>query len=300
MATTSYHSSLSRLFVSRLVAFLCFSKLCLCLMPKQLNLTTSLAMHMQWSTAGATWYGHPNGAGIDGGGRCGYGDLVLKPPFSSLTVSLRNPFHSIPSRGCGACLQVKCTSNPLCSGKSVRVVVTDHHNPEGPSMSTTSHFHIRPPLAKALHSDFWLSGTAFGALANPGEEDQLRSSKLLQIQYSRVPCDYSGTTIALRVLPGSIHNKLGLAIQSPKSDIVRIDLKEASRGSDESSEWKPMQKLLGGVWQFVSGSALQAPISIRLRSSNSSRTMVADAVIPGGWQPGSTYRSLATSESHLV
>ncbi|XP_028081579.1 putative expansin-B14 [Camellia sinensis] len=111
---------------------------------------------------------------------------------------------------------------------------------------------------------------------------------------------YRGTTIALRVLPGSIHNKLGLAIQSPKSDIVRIDLKEASRGSDESSEWKPMQKLLGGVWQFVSGSALQAPISIRLRSSNSSRTMVADAVIPGGWQPGSTYRSLATSESHLV
>ncbi|CAL5364165.1 unnamed protein product [Camellia sinensis] len=91
-----------------------------------------------------------------------------------------------------------------------------------------------------------------------------------------------------------------MAIQSAKTDIVRIDLKEASRGSDESSEWKPMQKLLGGVWQFVSGSALQAPISIRLRSSNSGWTTVADAVIPGGWQPGSTYRSLANSESHLV
>ena len=64
--------------------------------------------------------------------------------------------------------QVKCIDNPACSKKAIKVTITDEcagcHD-------------------AAMHFD--LSGRAFGALANPGQENNLRNAGKISLQYRR-------------------------------------------------------------------------------------------------------------------
>lgn len=67
-------------------------------------------------------------------------------------------------------LQVKCTHHAACSRKPVTVVITDEC-PGCPYTYGSTHFD--------------LSGTSFGAMAIPGQEDHLRDAGILPIQYAR-------------------------------------------------------------------------------------------------------------------
>ncbi|KAI3863341.1 hypothetical protein MKX03_023281 [Papaver bracteatum] len=197
----------------------------------------------------ATWYGDPNGAGSDAGG-------------PSLYKS---------GKGCGSCYQVKCTGHSLCSGNAVTVAITD----ECPGCSESTHFD--------------LSGTAFGAMAISGHEQQLRSAGVLQIQYQRVECNYPGTNIVFQVDAGSNPYYFATLVEyeDGDSDIATIDLQDSSASAD----WRPMQQLWGAVWKLNSGSSLRGPLSLRLKSSKG-EMLVALNVIPAGWGAGVTYRSI--------
>ncbi|OVA08611.1 Major pollen allergen Lol pI [Macleaya cordata] len=248
-------------------------KLSFCLNPKQLNLS-KVATH--WSSAGATWYGSPDGAGSDGGA-CGYGGTVSQAPFSSMVTGIGPSLYK-SGRGCGACYQVvKCTKHRSCSKKPVRVVITDFC-PGGPCLVGSAHFD--------------LSGTAFSAMAIPGQENKLRNAGVLQIRYARVACDYSRKTIAFHVDPGSNTNYFSVVVEFEEGDgdLASVDLQEASTDSDD--EWREMQQSWGADWKLDAGSQLHPPFSIRLTSWYSKKTLVAKNVIPVGWKPGATYRSL--------
>ncbi|CAM8976522.1 unnamed protein product [Rhodiola kirilowii] len=236
------------------------------------NLTLSMGSK-HWFSAGATWYGSPNGAGSDGGA-CGYGDAVSKPPFSSLITGIGPSLYD-SGKECGACYQVKCTNHKSCSGKPVRVVITDFC-PGGPCAEGSAHFD--------------LSGTAFGAMALHGQEDDLRNAGVLTIRYARVACKYSGKTIVFHVDPGSNPNYIAVVVEyeGGDGDLSAVHLKE----SDESHEWREMQQSWGAVWKLDPGSELKPPLSIQLTSGYSGETLVAKNVIPSGWKPGATYRSL--------
>ncbi|PIA61767.1 hypothetical protein AQUCO_00200037v1 [Aquilegia coerulea] len=260
MATTTFS------IACLLLSFFSFAQLCF-----SLSLST---VGTSWSTAGATWYGSPEGAGSDGGA-CGYGDAVSQSPFSSL-ITAAGPSLYRSGKECGACYQVKCTENPACSGKPVRVVITDSC-PGGPCASDSAHFD--------------LSGTAFGAMAKPGQEEHLRSAGVLNIHYARVACDYSGKTLTFHVDPGSNPNYIAVVIEFEEGDgdLASVALSEASK---DSTEWQAMQQSWGAVWKLDPGYKLQAPLSIQLKSQYSGKTLVAKNVIPEGWRPGGTYRSV--------
>lgn len=246
---------------------------CWCFNPKLLNITAAES-ESDWSPAGATWYGSPTGAGSDGGA-CGFGGAVEEAPFSAL-ISAGGPSLYKSGKGCGACYQVKCTQNPECSGNPVTVVITDEC-PGGPCVSESVHFD--------------LSGTAFGAMAISGKADQLRNAGVLQIQHRRVQCNYPGVRIAFHVDSGSNPNYFATLIEyeDGDGDLASVDLKQAL---DSSDSWLPMQRSWGAVWKLNYGSTLRAPFSLRLTAAESAKTLVANQVIPAGWQPGQTYRSL--------
>ncbi|KAK7823934.1 putative expansin-b2 [Quercus suber] len=185
--------------------------------PKLLNVS-KLQSSTSWSPAGATWYGSPTGAGSDRGA-CGYGTAVDKAPFSSM---------------------VKCTANQACSRNPVTVVITDEC-PGGPC------------VAESVHFD--LSGAAFGAMAISGQEDQLRNAGILQIQYTRVQCNYPGVSIAFHVDSGSNSYYFASLIEyeDGDGDVSAVDLKQAL----DSSTWLSMQQSWGAVWKLNSGSAVK-------------------------------------------
>ncbi|KAK9757810.1 hypothetical protein RND81_01G187600 [Saponaria officinalis] len=252
-----------------LLYFFILLKCCQSFNPKLMNATIMYNKFNgdNWSPAGSTWYGPPRGAGSDGGA-CGYKEAVGRPPFSAM-ISAGGPSIYQSGQGCGMCYQVKCTSNAACSGKPVRVTITD----ECPECRS-----------EAFHFD--LSGSAFGAMAKPGLEDQLRNAGVVPIQFTKVKCNYPGVTITINVDPGSNPYYFAAVLEYEDGlGIAKVEIQPHSGG------WRSMAESHGATYAINPGYVLQAPFSLRLTEKDSGKTLVLDSVIPVGWKPGQIYRS---------
>ncbi|XP_047049244.1 expansin-B2-like [Lolium rigidum] len=227
-----------------------------------------------WLPAKATWYGQPNGAGPDdNGGACGFKN-VNRYPLSAMTSCGNEPLFQ-GGAGCGTCYQIRCTrtNNPACSGQTKTVVITDMNY---------------YPVAK-YHFD--LSGTAFGALAMPGQNDQLRHAGIIDMQFRRVPCNFAGMKLGFYVLRGANPNYLPVLVQYANRDgtVVKMDLMRSTNGRP-TGRWEPMYRSWGSVWRCDSRDALLGPLSLRV-TSESGKTLVANNVIPNGWKGDTIYSS---------
>ncbi|MCE3216515.1 Expb2p [Datura stramonium] len=186
------------------------------------------------------------------GGACGYGNDVRTPPFSAM-VSAGNGNILKGGKGCGACYQVKCKENSACSEIPISVIITD----ECPGSYRNG---------TAFHFD--LSGTAFGALAKPGQADLLRGAGILNIGYKRVACNYPQTTVAFKIDQGSNPSYF--------SRVIEFENREGGLGSVElgiSDKWLPMKHSWGANWKIELSPQLKPPFFIRLTTLDSNKTL---------------------------
>ncbi|VFQ83245.1 unnamed protein product [Cuscuta campestris] len=223
-----------------------------------------------WYSATATWYGSPDGDGSDGGA-CGYGTMVDVRPYRA-RVGAVSPVLFKNGEGCGACYKVKCLDGSICTRKAVTVIITDQ---------APDRFSDRPLLD--------LSGAAFSRMAVTGYSGSLRNRGEMPVIYRRTKCKYPGKNIAFRVNEGSTGYWLSLLVEFEEGDgdIGSMHIRQAG-----SEEWLEMQQIWGANWVINSGRwPLRGPLSVKLTTLSTGKTLAARDVIPGNWSPRATYTS---------
>ncbi|XP_048568671.1 expansin-B7-like [Triticum urartu] len=225
-----------------------------------------------WLDARATWYGAPDGAGPDdNGGACGFKNVNL-PPFNAMTSCGNEPLFK-DGKGCGSCYQIRCVgkTHPACSGVPETVIITDMNYYPVPR----------------YHFD--LSGTAFGAMAKDGRNDELRHTGIIDMQFKRVPCQYTGMSLTFHVEKGSNPNYLAILVEygNGDGDVAQVDLMD---GGEPTVAWRPMRESWGSIWRLDTRRPLRGPFSLRV-TNGSGRSLVADQVIPADWQADAVYSS---------
>ncbi|KAI3771280.1 hypothetical protein L6452_02441 [Arctium lappa] len=234
-----------------------------------LNFFSCLCFVLPTNTTGlATWYGPETGPGR--GAACGWEDDVKDPPLSSM-IAAGNANIFLKGKGCGHCFQIFCTQPPHCSGKPIKVTISD----ECPGACNNVPFH------------FDLSGFAFGKMANPGQDQNLRKLGQVNVQYQRMPCSYGSTKIAFKVDAKSNPNWFATAIEYANGDggFGRVEI--AGGGTQNYSA---MDNIWGAVWKKDIAPSFKPPYSFKLTSADG-KTLVATNVIPLNFSPGQKYSS---------
>ncbi|KAI3781681.1 hypothetical protein L2E82_11702 [Cichorium intybus] len=253
----------STLFIAVTIFFVHISS-CLCVVRH----SNSTFPNKMFSPALATWYGDETGAGS--GGACGWGDDVKDPPLSSM-IAAGNANIFLSGKGCGHCFQILCHQPPYCSGKPITVTISD----ECPGACNNVGFH------------FDLSGFAFGAMANPGQDHNLRQLGQVTVLYRRVPCSYRTTKIAFVVNNKCNSYWFAVAIEYADGDGGFGSVEIAPSGT---KRFVSMENIWGAVWKIDIDPSFQAPFSFRMTSDNG-RTLVANNVIPENFVAGHKYLS---------
>ncbi|KAK9054966.1 hypothetical protein SSX86_026045 [Deinandra increscens subsp. villosa] len=220
----------------------------------------------------ATWYGAETGSG-SAGAACGWEDDVRDPPLSSM-IAAGNANLFLNGKGCGHCFQacIFCNRQPYCSGNPITVTISDEC----------------PGLCNAVPFHFDLSGFAFGAMAKPGQEHNLRQLGQVDVSYQRVPCNYGGTKIGFRVDHKCNPYWFAVALEYADGDGGFGSVEIAPDGTQN---FVPMENIWGAVWRRDIDPSFQPPFSFRLTSVDG-KTVVANNVIPPAFGVGQKYTSL--------
>ncbi|KAH6768667.1 expansin-like A1 [Perilla frutescens var. frutescens] len=198
-------------------------------------------------------------------GACGYGSLAIG--FNDGRIAAAAPSIFKDGAACGACFQIRCKNEKICSKEGIRTIATDRNHD-----NTT---------------DFVLSSRAFMGMANKGMEQQLLKLGIADVEYKRVPCDYKSKNLAVRVEESSQkphYLAIKLLYQGGQTEIVAVDVAQVG-----SSNWGFMSRNHGAIWDTsrVPEGALQ--LRFVVTAGYDGKMYWAKSVLPAAWINGHIY-----------
>ncbi|XP_047323385.1 expansin-like B1 [Impatiens glandulifera] len=211
----------------------------------------------------ASYYGSPDCLG-NPTGACGYGEYgrtINVANVAGVSRLWRN------GTGCGACYQVRCRVPNHCSDDGINVVVTDY--------------------GEGDRTDFILSTRAYGRLARPNSAAELFSYGVVDIEYKRVPCQYPGYNLLIKVKQQSkFPNYLAIVIlyQAGSYDITSVEVWQ-----EDCKEWKGMRRAYGTVWDIVTPPTGAMNFRVQVSGGDGMKWVTINKGIPNDWKAGVVY-----------
>ncbi|CAA6656076.1 unnamed protein product [Spirodela intermedia] len=202
------------------------------------------------------------------GGACGYGTTVTELYGGRYPVAAAASSLYRGGVGCGGCFQIRCKNRKFCTGAGVKVVVTN--------------------LNKSNQTDLVLSLPAFLGMAKDGMGRTLKRLGDVDVEYRRVPCEYSSHhNLSFRVEESSrrpAHLVVKLLYQGGQTDIVAVDVARVG-----SSDWQYMTRDFGAIWS--TGRAPTGALQFRLvvTGGYDGKWVWAEEVLPADWRTGAVY-----------
>ncbi|KAL7175576.1 hypothetical protein ACSBR2_029221 [Camellia fascicularis] len=149
--------------------------------------------------------------------------------------------------------------SPDCIGtpNGVRVVVTDY--------------------GEGDKTDFILSTRAYSRLAHPNAALDLFAYGVVDIEYRRIPCQYPGYNLMVKVHEDS-------RFPEYLNDITAAEVWQA-----DCQQWRGMRKAYGAVWDMANPPAGALNFRVQVSGSAGLKWVQLSSVIPSEWKAGAVY-----------
>lgn len=229
-------------------------------------LLPAISYSQDYTFSRATYYGSPDCLGTPSGA-CGFGEYgrtVNDANVAGVSRLYKN------GTGCGGCYQVRCKAPNLCTDDGVNVVVTDY--------------------GEGDKTDFILSPRAYARMAHPNMAVELIAYGVVDVEFRRIPCRYSGYKLMFKVHEHSRfpdYLAIILLYQAGQNEILAVELWQ-----EDCKEWRGMRRAYGAVWDMPNPP--KGAISLRFQVSGSAGVTYwaqAPNVIPSDWKAGIAYDS---------